>query len=368
MSDEESAASGRRQALTAIVPVLPGQVAGLEAKLLLRRNEWVTGLRGCGSLHFAKLSLVPALGGAADSAGLLFETTFDGGLGEHLGELWDNAGGAYADLLRPCEGGEELDRARFHALIERHTLRVAAACSAHAALPRAVVDNDAQIDRLSQAFLDRAQQEARYRLGSPLELVARLREHLEATEQVWLGSLELSATPRADASKLRLGRAFARFGFSNARAGKPDGRERRGADGAVQSSTLLLAPARRGRFQRWALGALLADRAECGEPDPDADPRELARVHAARWVVLADGRLLFSLTHDGAAEAFRARLPAGAPSELWLPTEAIELYPQIWYSAYPDLSVNDVLRNHRIRELLARPLDAESAGALCAMF
>jgi hypothetical protein len=121
MNDPEIAALGRRQALTAIVPVASAQVTGLEAKLLLLRNQWAAGLRGAFSLHFAKLALLPAF--AADRAGLLIETTFDGELRNHLGELWDNAGGAYAELLRSCEGGGQLDRDGFCAFVERHAVR-----------------------------------------------------------------------------------------------------------------------------------------------------------------------------------------------------------------------------------------------------
>jgi hypothetical protein len=368
----------RRQALTAILPVCAGNEAGLEAELRLRRNQWVAGLRTSTTLHFAKLALLPA---AAGGALLMVETSFEGPLEAHLRELWDVSGPAWADILRHCVGGRQgLDRAGFCALINRQAVRVTAACSAHAGLTRALIENDARIDHVAQSYLDQ-EQAARVLTGrDPLEIVDGLREELTRHSDIWVGSLALDAldSVRADGLWQRFSRALAarglrlldRFARSNRvrRSGglTGGGHADRPGEICLQSPFLALSPRRRGRFRRWALLTLLRGLGERA-PALDAEPGELSRLHAARWVLLADGRLLVSLTHDGSPASFRAFAPRSLTRYLALYAEAFELRAQIWYSAYPELSVNDVLRNHRLRELFARPSDRDSARALAAL-
>ena len=44
-----------------------------------------------------------------------------------------------------------------------------------------------------------------------------------------------------------------------------------------------------------------------------------------------------------------------------------QVVTQVWYSAYPSLSVGEVLANAEIRELLAREPDEMSAARLCRL-
>ncbi|HYQ15365.1 MAG TPA: hypothetical protein VEQ58_06405, partial [Polyangiaceae bacterium] len=48
-------------------------------------------------------------------------------------------------------------------------------------------------------------------------------------------------------------------------------------------------------------------------------------------------------------------------------TRAYQLPTQVWYSAYPSLSVGDVLKNAEIRELLGQPLDGARAERLLGL-
>jgi hypothetical protein len=48
-------------------------------------------------------------------------------------------------------------------------------------------------------------------------------------------------------------------------------------------------------------------------------------------------------------------------------TRAYQYPTQIWYSAYPSLSVAEVLRNAEIRELLSGELDELKAERLCGL-
>jgi hypothetical protein len=378
MSAAGFAVRSRRQALTAILPVCPGKETGLEAELRLRQNQWLAGLKTSTTLHFAKLALLP---GEAGGARLMVETSFEGPLETHLRELWNVSGPAWADILRHCVGHSQgLDCPGFCALIDHHVVRVTAACSAHAGLTRAVIENDARIDQVAQSFLDQ-EQAARILTGhDPLEIVDRLREELTRHSDIWVGSLELDvAEPvRTDGLFRRFSRPVAALGLRLMdRLARSNRVRRRGGSTAginsqrpgeicLQSPFLSLSPRRRGRFRRWALSTLLRGLGE-RLPALDQDPGELSRLHAGRWVLLEDGRLLVSLTHDGSPASFRAFAPRSLTRYLALYAEAFELRTQIWYSAYPELSVNDVLRNHRLRELFARPSNRDSARALAAL-
>ena len=375
MSAESLALRSRRQALTAILPVRAGSEGVLEAELRLRKKEWLAGLGRSQALHFAKLALLPNGPGAAN---LVLETSFEGSLTEHLHELWESSASTWSDLLRHCEGGTELDRDRFRQLIDRHAVRVAADCSAHDGFSRALIENDARLDQAVQRLLHHPQT-ARIRTGMrPLELVAQLQKTLSEQPEVWLGSVE-PADSRVDAVAAddrgagqgvrRLAVSLAWFGLRwldfwgrRARGGASapaPGDSESSAEVCLQSAWIAVSPPAHGRFRRWALSTLMRALA----PDSLAQ----ARVHALRWVRLADGRLLVSVTHDGSFSAFRARLPRTSAAYLSVHRVRFEARAQIWYSAYPELAVSDVLRNHRIRELFSRPLDESSARVLAAL-
>jgi hypothetical protein len=117
-------------------------------------------------------------------------------------------------------------------------------------------------------------------------------------------------------------------------------------------------------------------------------------IHFARWVVLPDRRLLFFSNYDGSWEAYLGHFIDKASMGLtmiwcntqWYPktrlllfkgardegafkawTRAHQVPTQVWYSAYPQLSVADVLRNARIRELLGGTLTPTSSAELLAL-
>jgi hypothetical protein len=117
-------------------------------------------------------------------------------------------------------------------------------------------------------------------------------------------------------------------------------------------------------------------------------------IHFARWVALPDRRLLFFSNYDGSWEAYLGEFIDKAAKGLtmiwtntvWYPktrllvfegatdeeafktwTRAHQVPTQVWYSAYPTLSVGDVLKNAEIRELLGAELDGERAERLLSL-
>lgn len=349
----------RRRALSALFSVQPEAVAALEAELLLRRNEWCAGLGLATTLHFAKFAVLPG-----EAPLLWFESSFDGELGEHLDDLWEAAGKAFVDILRHTGAERDLDRAEFARLLSARARRSAADRSGHAGRPRSVIDNDARLDLLAQRFLDSVLPGT-----APRSVLEHLHGELVRAE-VWLGHWPHGAPRTSWVEQLRL-RALRRelrslCGTDARRRVQPSSeQERRGAGMFSQTSLLwlftapALAAARgRERLRRWAEAW-----------DHHAEPRELERIHSARVHILDDGRLLLSLIVDGTSAMLQASLPPSSLRDL-LGAEAVEVGSQIWYSAYPELSVHDVLRNERARELLglSPPVSASRVAALCALF
>jgi hypothetical protein len=345
----------RRRALSALFPVDPEAVAALEAELLLRRNQWCSGLGLATTLHSAKLAVLPG-----EVPALWFESSFDGELGEHLDDLWEAAGTAFADILRHAGAERGLDRAGFGQLLGRSARRSAADRSGHGGRPRSVIDNDARLDQLAQRFLDTVAP------GSePLSVFEHLRSELVRAE-VWLGQWPHPTVHTSWVERLRLRGLRRRLrtivrSDARRRVHPTSDKERRGAGLFAQTSSLWLFAAppsglRRDRLRRWAEAW-----------DRDAEARELQRIHSARLHFLDDGRLLLSLIADGSSAMLQASLPPSSLRDL-LGGEGVEVGSQIWYSAYPELSVHDVLRNERARELLVEPLSASRVAALSALF
>ncbi len=117
-------------------------------------------------------------------------------------------------------------------------------------------------------------------------------------------------------------------------------------------------------------------------------------IHFARWVALPDRRLLFFSNYDGSWEAYLGEFVDKASmgltmiwtNTLWYPktrlllfkgardeesfkawTRAFQVPTQVWYSAYPTLSVGDVLKNAKVRELLGCKLDVSRSEQLLAL-
>jgi hypothetical protein len=162
-----------------------------------------------------------------------------------------------------------------------------------------------------------------------------------------------------------------------------------------QNGLTHLVPIKPGRFRRQTLKLMLRVAQELADRGGRVGKLgELDTIHFARWAILPDGRLLFFSNYDGSWEAYlgdfidRAsegltmiwtntiQFPAtlfqfflGAKDEerfkRW--TRAFQLPTQIWYSAYPALSVSDVLSNAELREILARDFDEASIERFCQL-
>lgn len=121
----------------------------------------------------------------------------------------------------------------------------------------------------------------------------------------------------------------------------------------------------------------------------------ITSIHFARWVVLPDDRVLFFSNYDGSWEAYLGDfvdhaaigLSAVWSNTKWFPktyglvlkgaaqesgfkqwTRTFQVENQIWYSAYPHLTVQNILDNARIREGAVGTMTEDEARAWLALF
>jgi hypothetical protein len=163
-------------------------------------------------------------------------------------------------------------------------------------------------------------------------------------------------------------------------------------DRVDQNGLTHLVPIKPGRFRAFALKLMLwLTGVQAHDAGRFGKLGELDTIHFARWVVLRDGRLLFFSNYDGSWEAYLGDFIDKASQGLtmiwsntiWFPgtwllvlrgarhemafkawTRAHQVPTQVWYSAYPTLSVADVLRHARIRELVGSRLDGVNSREL----
>jgi hypothetical protein len=162
-------------------------------------------------------------------------------------------------------------------------------------------------------------------------------------------------------------------------------------DAVQQNGLTHHVPLRPGRFRKFTLGAVLwfleqARRTIAYEGVLGGIPS----IHFARWVMLDDDTVLFFSNYDGSWEAYlgdfvdKAHLYLSAvwSNTRWFPdahalifagasrestfkqwTRTCQLENAIWYSAYPDLTVQDVLRNEQVRRGATREPMTEAEAA-----
>jgi hypothetical protein len=407
-----------------------GRTRALEAWLEEHAALVNTGFWHVGSLHAARFVVLHAepasragiaKGTEAEGARLVFESTFDGELGRHLGELWQHAGARLEPLLSHCEGFEvPASAASFARYVQKYRREAAAFFCAYPALSVARVRADARLRLAVGRYLD-AHFDELAELG-PGEVVARLTHSLVQDHRGFDLERVAPSPPLPDrAAVLRrhafeLGRTFLRglvhdlsdwLGGLWALAGEPaapqhgerlepavwserSDRPRRAERTLGPGHATLAVSVKAGGFRRAALrlGWRVAD--ALGGALAASDRAGHAGTHAARSVALGDGRFLLSSSFDGSLEAFvgarwaRARtwlalfgsnlrgFPAtfawvlgGDRASVTRWAEAHAVPALLAYSAYPGLSAREVVSNAALREIFAgNPDDASARRAL----
>jgi len=416
----------RQQALTIVAPVSSGSEALSDQWLRENKRALQLALERSTTTHFARWVLLPpSLDEAGRSIGqghlLAFETNFDGELDEHVADLRAALGpmldGAFAHVEGYPGSTNLADLSRF---FRTASLRAAAFYIAHAGLSVPVVHGDAALKRAVEDRLQELAQGAVVEAEEPLALARELQRTARALATnagLTLGRVDRGL--REDAPGV-LTRALTRpfsvllafllapffelrdelvrkhqpsFVTAELRA-KRDGIGLE-EDRVDQNGLTHLVALKPGWYRLFALKMmvyLVTALADTGALVGSLGG--IQTIHFARWVALPDRRLLFFSNYDGSWEAYlgdfidkaamgltmiwtntvwypktRLLLFKGATDEeafkSW--TRACQVPTQVWYSAYPTLSVNDVLKNAKLRELLGSELDARSAAQLLAL-
>ena len=416
----------RQQALTVVVPIELGQEASLDAWLRQNRRDLQRALSRSSTTHFARWVLLPP---TPDEEGrnigeqhlLAFETNFDGELTEHAADLRVALGPMLDEIFRAVDGypgsGNLAELARF---FRERSLRAAAFYVAHGGLSVPVVKGDAALKLAIEERLRELSRGSEVTLRDPLELaqeLQRVARALAAQGSLALGYVDRGLNPNppgliasALVRPLSVLLAFLLapfFEWRDERKRKrqpsfqtPELRAKRDGigleeDRVDQNGLTHLVAIKPGRFRPFALKTmvhLVTALADWGALSGRLGG--IQTIHFARWVALPDRRLLFFSNYDGSWEAYLGEFVEKAAlgltmiwtNTIWYPktrlllfkgarneeafkawTRAHQVPTQVWYSAYPLLSVGDVLRNARIRELLGTKLDRPAAERLLAL-
>ena len=419
MSAEPSdiAAAVRQQALSLVLPVREGQGERLAELLRERRRAVQQALRRVTTLHFGRFVVLPPEHGAAAPHQLAFESNFDGELGPHLDELCHALGPLLDEIFGSCEcSASSSRRSEFKEFVVRESLRANAFYAAHPGLSLKVIHNDRALRRAAERYLAERQRAGDLGSQGALALARELQAHVlgvaatadglyVGSVERWLPAVSGGALAVALARPLQFLWAFLlapifelrdRFVARNV-SDAAEIRRRRDEigldeDRLQQNALTHLVAIKPGRY-RYAVLRLMLRIADALATVGAQESRlgSLETIHFARWLILPDRRLLFLSNYDGSWEAYlgdfidkaskgltmiwtntrlfpktRLLLWQGAADEeafkRW--TRSHQLPTQIWYTAYPDLSVADVLDNARLRELLASDLDETRARTL----
>lgn len=416
----------RQQALTVVAPVALGEEAALDRWLRDNKRDLQRALARSTTTHFARWVLLPP---SPDEDGrtigdrhlLAFESNFDGELSAHVADLRAALGDRLDRAFHGVEGypgHEELPAlARF---FRESSLRAAAFYVAHGGLPVPVILGDAAIKLALEARLRELSQGAVVEAGGALPLALELQRTAralaakdgltfapverglnQAPESVTLSALRrpfavllaFLLAPLFEWRDERVRRRQPRFDTPELRAKRDSiGLEE---DRVDQNGLTHLVAMKPGWYRTFALKVmvyLVLSLADAGALTGRLGG--IQTIHFARWVALPDRRLLFFSNYDGSWEAYLGEFIDKAAKGLtmiwtntvWYPktrlllfqgatdeeafktwTRAHQVPTQVWYSAYPTLSVGDVLRNAEIRELLAGELDAPRADRLLSL-
>lgn len=416
----------RQQALTLVAPVASGQEERLDAWLRENKRDLQRALARSTTTHFARWVLLPP---TLDETGrtlgerhlLAFETNFDGELTAHVADLRVALGARLDRAFGGVEGypGYE-DLAALISFFRESSLRAAAFYVAHGGLSVPVIQGDATLKRALETRLSELSSGARVDAAGALSLALELQRTargVAARDGLWLGHVERGLKPNPESVALAaLRRPFAvlfafllapwfewrdeRWRRRQPSFDTPELRAKRNnigleEDRVDQNGLTHLVALKPGWYRRFALKMmvyLVLVLADAGALTGRLGG--IQTIHFARWVALPDRRLLFFSNYDGSWEAYLGEFIDKAAKGLtmiwtntvWYPktrllvfkgatdeeafktwTRAHQVPTQVWYSAYPTLSVADVLRNAEIRELVGAKLDAGSAERLLAL-
>jgi len=433
----------KQRALTIIAEVTPEHETAVEETLRsigasVRGGKDGSPFDRMATVHFARwVFLAPSRGRRGDRfpPQVAFESNYDGDEDAHLrdlavfAEVWLDA--IYQHCVAYPDAAQRTVATRV-AFLKSKARPYGAFHMGHSGLSVRVIRNDAELWRLVQEHLDRAQRQGSLRRASGWEIVDSIRGALNDAMRAnpnlmvepvdrelpsrgrfkmkgallaGLGLVALRAVPRPVAfsllaattaavagAALRLRQLEARDAADSSAASTPlESTEHEhmrrllmSEDDGVQNQITHLVEIREGRL--WILRTVLwAIELLARNWYYEGKLGSIATIHFGRWVILDGGkRVVFFSNYDGSWESYigdfvdktadwltavwsntedfpptECLFGRGAKSEArfkqWTREKQIET--QVWYSAYPELSLTNVLDNAALRETVAGRLE-----------
>ena len=394
----------RQHALTVIARVREGERANLVRLLEQEQAGVVRDLARVGTLHFGRFVVFDRAGG---EAALAFESNYDGDAQTHLQQLVHAIGPSLDRFFGCCH---DYVRGTFPAFAAEHAVAPRTYYISHGGLSRDQILHDRQVREAIRAWLDDQDAAGRLDKTPPRDVAVRLQKHLSnlglkvgpvdrgLPRQPWAAvPLFLAVLPAVLAAELVLA-AAAVLVYEPADRRAEDASPpiiKSDNDPAVnslidaedhhpQNGLTHVVPLKPGVFRRTALKVALYFVEQARRRLYFTGTLGgIASIHFARWSLLDDGTLVFFSNYDGSWESYLGDfvdkahwfLTAIWTNTKWFPAttalafrgatqeaafkqwaRTFQVRNQIWYSAYPDVSVQNVLDNARIRELAGRPM------------
>jgi hypothetical protein len=384
----------RQQALTVIAYIRPGARDPLEQLLRDSAPAVLAALARVTTLHFGRFV---TFDDAKKRAALGFESNYDGDLAAHVAELHAAAGkeiGAFYALCEDYSGDLE-------AFFVAKAQPAPAFYLGHAGLSVAQILHDEKVRNALEEWLDDADARGALASMSPRDLRKALQQHLQA-RALDVGPVDRGLPPKpwaplslyamvpgllVVAAVTAIIARFHELSDDAEDAANPpkliteteeDLLEMLAhEDASAQNAMTHVVPIKPGLFRGAALRITLwvvdqVRRRLCFE----GNLHGISSIHFARWVIHDGDTLVFFTNYDGSWEAYlgdfidkaHIYLTAVWTNTRWFPRTRFLVFDgasqavtfkrwartfqrvnPIWYSAYPDVTVENVLRNAQIR-------------------
>jgi hypothetical protein len=402
-------------ALTLIVPIKPDRVDALDEQLSaigqkVRDNPELPADQ-LSTVHFFRWVILrkSEVGTSADF--LAFESNYDGTLDAHLEDMCHVGGDALERIYSHCEGYtpaasvEAGNHGALRAFLKKHSVEHSTFYRANPHKQASRIKLEAEVREAIEQFIDANRSELLALGGTKIyerirahvqqrELLAKLAEGgtlRPASEPIktialsqWLGLVPIVLLLPALAAMLRLKESRdEQWDLSSTPSDRAVPTLKELEDRIVQNQLSHIVELKPGRFRRFALATVLrAIDLLARRHYNQGSLGGITTIHFARWIIVDDRFLLFFSNYDGSWESYlgdfidlaatgltgvwsntrlfprtRWLLQDGARDEerfkAW--TRAHQVPSQVWYSAYPKLSVKNTLTNARIADGLVNP-------------
>jgi hypothetical protein len=374
-------------------------------------NDTSIGFTNVSTLHFLRWVILPPAEKGGPST-LALETNFDGDLDAHLAEVMRASGHVFKEVYARCEGlkTDATDHA-VTAYLREHSVDVNTFYVGYPGLTVRVIQNDIELRHRIEKFLHARQSEAPWP-PDPLALRAEIQRELAKHPYIYTGHVDRGLPTLEDLLPYLIPAGIATLALAPALAPvvgiwaallrAHEERDKKEAEkhhywddapGLAEKIELLeknedmgvinelthLVELKPGLFRRFTLSNVFRALAVLARyVYHDGNLGGIPSIHFARWSIIDDGkRLLFFSNFDGSWESYLGDFIDKAhtgltgvwsntqefPPARWLIEEGAthadafkrwtryhQIRTNVWYSAYPTVTLQNVTNNHRIRE------------------